>query len=119
MKRLGKPELAKADNWFDAFKNLNILIEKTEGIQKKIVFLDEIPWMATGRSKFLMGLDYYWNRWASSRKDVILIICGSAASWVTDKVINNRGGLHNRLTQHIYVKPFSLRECELYYNVFC
>jgi len=116
MKRIGEPELAKADDWFDAFKNLNILIEKTEGKQKKVVFLDEIPWMATGRSKFLMGLDYFWNRWASSRKDVILIICGSAASWVTDKVINNRGGLHNRLTQHIYVSPFSLRECELYYK---
>ena len=116
MKRIGEPELAKADNWFDAFKSLNMLIEKTEGTQKKVVFLDEIPWMATGRSKFLIGLDYFWNRWASSRTDVILIICGSAASWITDKVVNNRGGLHNRLTQQIYIKPFSLRECELYYK---
>jgi len=116
MKHVGEPELAKADNWFDAFRNLNILIEKIEGTRKKVVFLDEIPWMATGRSRFLLGLDYFWNKWASSRNDVILIICGSAASWVTDKVINNRGGLHNRLTQHIYVKPFSLHECELYYK---
>jgi len=116
MKRLGEPELANADNWFDAFSNINILIEKTVGMQKKVVFLDEIPWMATGRSKFLLGLDYFWNRWVSSRNDVILIICGSAASWVTDKVVNNKGGLHNRLTQQIYVKPFSLHECELYYK---
>jgi len=116
MKRVGEPELAKAGDWFDAFKNLNILIEKTEGTNKKVVFLDEMPWMATGRSKFLLGLDYFWNRWAFSRNDVILIICGSAASWITDKIINNKAGLHNRLTQHIYVKPFSLHECELYYK---
>ena len=109
-----------ADNWIDAFKNLNTVIEKlsqSNDKQKKVIFLDEVPWLAGNKkSGFLAGLDYFWNRWASGRNDVMLIICGSAATWITDNVINNKGGLHNRLTRQILLNPFSLKECELFYQ---
>ena len=115
IERFGGGDLPKASDWISAFENLNLLIERV-GAGRKVIFLDEIPWMATLHSDFLAGLDYFWNRWASSRKDILLIICGSAASWIVDNIINNKGGLHNRLTRTLFIEAFTLRECELYYE---
>ena len=118
--RFGGTDSPAAKNWIEAFGNLNTLIwlpsVKAKRPGKKVIFLDEIPWMATMHSDFLAGLDYFWNRWASSRNDVLLIICGSAASWITDSIINDKGGLHNRLTRKILVEPFCLRECEQFFE---
>ena len=116
--RSGCKNVSEADNWIKAFENLNSLLEhlRADGNRgKKVIFLDEVPWMATMHSDFLAGLDYFWNRWASSRKDVLLIICGSAASWIVDNIINNTGGLHNRLTRQILLEPFTLKECEQFF----
>ena len=112
--RFGGIEHPAVSNWMDAFENLNLIVERSD-LKRKVIFLDEIPWMATMNSDFLAGLDYFWNRWASSRKDILLIICGSAASWMTNKIINNKGGLHNRLTRQILIKPFTLNECEQFF----
>ena len=118
--RYGGAALPAAGNWIDAFENLNALIAEINADGKypgkKVVFLDEIPWMATMHSDFIAGLDYFWNRWASSRKDILLIICGSAASWITNNIINDKGGLHNRLTRQILIEPFTIKECEQYYE---
>jgi hypothetical protein len=89
------------------------MLEKAE-VGKKVVFLDEVPWLDTAKSGFLPALEHFWNGWASLRKDILLIICGSATSWVVNKILNNRGGLHNRVTKPIPVAPFTLRECEEY-----
>jgi len=110
----GGAHLPVARDWRSAFSNLNKLVEQSGNKGKKVIFLDEVPWMATMHSDFLPALDYFWNRWASSRKDVLLIICGSATSWVIDNIVNDRGGLHNRLTKQIPLPPFSLKECEEY-----
>lgn len=82
--------------------------------EKKIVFLDELPWMDTPRSNFISAFEHFWNGWASARKDIVLIICGSATSWIINKVINDHGGLHNRVTQRIALQPFTLKECEMF-----
>ena len=112
----GGGDLAPAKNWNDAFSNLYALIDKSAKKDKKVIFLDEMPWMNTPKSGFLPALDHFWNRYASMQKDVFLIICGSASSWIIDNVVNNKGGLHNRLTGEIYLQPFTLRECEAYYQ---
>ena len=118
--RFGGQGFLAAQSWMQAFENLNLLLEQLSAEsrtkEKMVVFLDEIPWMATMHADFLTGLDYFWNRWASSRQDVLLIICGSAASWITDKIINDHGGLHNRLTRQILLEPFTLKECEQFYK---
>jgi len=118
--RFGGANFTEAKNWIEAFSNLNLLIEKNllknERREKQVIFLDEVPWMSTMHSDFLAGLDYFWNRFASSRTDILLIVCGSAASWITDNIVNAKGGLHNRLTRHILVEPFSLKECEQYFE---
>ncbi len=98
-------------NWFSAFQQLITFLEKAkEG--KKVVFLDELPWLDTAKSDFMPSLEHFWNSWASARTDVILIVCGSAASWMLNKLIHNRGGLHNRVTTRIRLEPFTLREAE-------
>ena len=81
---------------------------------KKVIFIDELPWMDTHKSNFVRSLDHFWNGWATTRRDIVLIICGSATSWIIDNVIMNYGGLHNRLTNHIFLEPFCLRECKQY-----
>jgi hypothetical protein len=88
------------------------LIKNGKKKRKKVVFIDEMPWMDTHKSGFVSALEWFWNSFASAQKDIVLIICGSASSWIINKVINNHGGLHNRVTKQIYLKPFNLNECE-------
>jgi AAA+ ATPase superfamily predicted ATPase len=101
--------------WFEAFDNLVHLLKNSRVRGKKVVFMDEMPWMDTHKSGFISALERFWNSFASAQKDIILIVCGSASSWIMNKIINNHGGLHNRITNHIYLKPFNLMECELFF----
>ena len=74
--------------------------------------MDELPWLDTHGSGFLTALEHFWNSWASARDDILLIVCGSAASWMIKNLIRNKGGLHNRVTARIKVEPFTLAETE-------
>jgi hypothetical protein len=109
----GMGKVAIPSNWMDAFALLRQFIKKRPE-EKKVIFIDEIPWMDTPRSDFVSALEYFWNTFASARKDVLLIICGSATSWIINKVLKNHGGLHNRVTYRVALQPFTLHECEEY-----
>lgn len=97
-------------NWMDAFELLKKLLGQ-ESDTKKIVFIDELSWMDTPRCDLLMALEWFWNGWASARRDIVLVVCASATSWMLNKVIHNKGGLYNRLNRKIHLRPFSLGEC--------
>ncbi len=101
-------------SWLDAFEQLREGIESKRPTGKVVLFLDELPWLASRRSGFLPALEHFWNTWASRRRDVLLVVCGSAASWMLDKVVRARGGLHNRITARIRLLPFTLHEAEVY-----
>ncbi|MEZ4850530.1 MAG: ATP-binding protein [Bacteroidia bacterium] len=101
-----------ASDWFAAFRQLTDFLERHPKEGKKVVFLDELPWLDTHNSKFLSGLEHFWNSWASARDDIVLIVCGSAAAWMLNHLIKNRGGLHNRITDRIKLAPFNLKETE-------
>ena len=100
-------------NWLEAFGLLKEVVKKSKD-KRKVLFIDEMPWMDTPRSKFVMALEHFWNGWASARKDVLLIVCGSATSWIINNIFKNHGGLHNRVTCRIHLTPFTLHECEQY-----
>jgi len=102
--------------WMEAFDLLREGILKTGSNEKKVIFLDEMPWMDTPRSSFIKALEYFWNNFASARTDILLIVCGSSSTWITKKVLNNKGGLHNRITGKILLQPFTLSECEEYFR---
>jgi len=109
-------ELIVPANWFDAFNLLIRLLEQQKDDRKKIIFLDELPWLDTHKSNFIPALEHFWNSWASARKDIILIVCGSAASWMINNLLRNRGGLHNRVTERIKLEPFNLAETKLFFE---
>jgi uncharacterized protein len=106
-------KLAKGFTWFDAFEEI-IKFATASSKEKKVIFLDELPWLDTPNSGFMVALEHFWNSWASARKDIILIVCGSAASWMIKKLLNHKGGLHNRVTKRIKLEPFSLYETDLF-----
>ncbi len=103
----------QANNWLSAFQQLIGYLENVD-TPKKYIFIDELPWFDTQGSGFIQALEHFWNSWASARTDIILLVCGSAASWMLNKLINNKGGLHNRVTKRLKVVPFTLNECELF-----
>lgn len=113
MKEYGVEAPQFPKTWIEAFSILKDVVRKSKS-RKKVLFIDEMPWMDTQHSGFVSALEHFWNGWASARKDVLLIVCGSATSWMVNHVIKNHGGLHNRVTVRIHVKPFSLHECEEY-----
>ena len=94
--------------------SLNEAVEKVEQGKKIILFFDEVPWLATPRSNFLNALEHFWNRYMSRNKNVIMIVCGSSASWIIKNIINNKGGLHGRITRTIRLLPFTLGDTEKY-----
>ena len=100
-------------NWLETFEYLKDLIRKSSE-KKKIIFIDELSWMDTPKCDLMVALENFWNGFASARKDIVLIVCASATSWMLSKVVHNKGGLYNRLTEQIHLRIFCLGECEEY-----
>ena len=98
-------------NWLEAFDDLSQVIEKSDK-KRKVIFLDEIPCFDIPKTDFVKALGYFWNSFAAFRRDILLIVCGSATSWIVGNIIDNHGGLHNRTTGNIYLQQFSLAETE-------
>ena len=113
----GQKQKTYAD-WYDAFDALEYYLETLPVNRKKIIFIDEMPWIDTQRSTFVSALENFWNGWANRRYDIVLIASGSATSWMADKLIDNQGGLHNRITRRLYLEPFTLSETEEYFKSF-
>ena len=102
------------ESWIDAFHVLEHYLAEKNKRKKWVVFLDEFPWLDTRKSGFLAAFSHFWNTWASRQPNIIVVICGSAASWMIRNIVNNRGGLHHRITQKLQLEPFSLQETEAY-----
>lgn len=107
---------ATPDSWQEAFQQLESVLSSSFGKKRskshRVLFLDELPWLDTHRSGFMGALGHFWNTWASRHRDVILVVCGSAAAWMIKKLLHDRGGLHNRVTCRIRLEAFTLAECE-------
>lgn len=104
----------KYTNWDDAFDALEELMEGLPENKRKVIFIDEMPWIDTPQSEFVDALETFWNSWAARRRDILFVASGSSTSWMMDKLVENQGGLHGRITNNIYVRPFTLHEVELY-----
>ena len=104
-------KVRKAKTWLDAFMTLeNYLESLPEG--RKIVFIDEMPWMDTPKSGFITAFESFWNGWASAQPQILLVVCGSSSSWIMDNLINSPGGLYDRVDTEIQLQPFTLKETE-------
>jgi AAA+ ATPase superfamily predicted ATPase len=106
--------LAVPKGWAEAFSQLKEYLVPILKKRKAVVFFDEFPWLSSHKSGFLPAFEYFWNQWASQQPNLIVAICGSAATWMIKKVVNTKGGLHNRLTRKIRLLPFTLHETAHY-----
>ena len=107
--------IAVPDTWMDAFRLLEKWLQgKKKSKAKQVLFFDELPWICTPRSGFLDAFGHFWNQFVSKRDDIVVVICGSAASWIIKHVLRSKGSLHNRVTQEIRLIPFTLEETEAY-----
>jgi uncharacterized protein len=114
-KATGMPlPLVPPQSWVEAFSTLEQMLETLSKKKKWVVFFDEFPWLSTRKSGFLEAFDHFWNTWASRQSHLIVVICGSAASWMIDNIVNAKGGLHNRITRSIRLLPFCLSETKAY-----
>ena len=104
------------DNWLDAFYLLQQLLEMKDNGERQVVFIDELPWLDTARSGFVTAFEGFWNNWGAHRDNLLMIVCGSANSWMLNKLINGHGGLYDRVTYEIKLSPFTLAECEAFFN---
>ena len=100
-------------SWSEAFEGLKDLVRNSTE-KRKTIFIDELSWMDTPKSRLVPELEHFWNSWASARQDIVLIVCASATSWMLSEIVHNKGGLYNRLTDQIHLHPFTLSECEEY-----
>lgn len=103
-------------DWMEAFLMLELFLQNKDDGKRQLIFIDELPWFDTPKSGFIQAFESFWNNWACSRKNIMLIVCGSATSWINDNLISNHGGLYNRVTYEIKLEPFTLKECEEYFN---
>lgn len=110
----GIREYEKPSDWFEAFHSLQDLLTNADNQERQVVFIDELPWMDTPSSGFITALEHFWNDWAAHRSNLMFIVCGSATSYIIDNVINNTGGLYNRITHPMLISPFTLSETESY-----
>ncbi len=107
----------RPESWLEAFYMLeDYLAGRYEEKDRILVFFDEIQWLDTPRAQFMTGFEAFWNGWACHKKNVMVIVCGSSSSWILDNMINNHGGLYGRVTYEMKLHPFSLRECELFFE---
>ena len=114
----GKISKPIPQNWFDAFDNLKEYLLSLKK-DKVTVFIDELPWMDTNKSNFRTALSSFWNGWENGKTIIKLYVCGSATTWMVDKLIGDRGGLYGRIGRSIYLAPFSLKETKEYLNYVC
>lgn len=114
--RYGMEDEKQPETWLDAFFLLEKLLEDKDDGNRQVIFIDELPWMDTPRSGFLSAFEHFWNGWGSGRNNLMLIVCGSAASWIENNLINNHGGLYDRITYEIKISPFNLGECEEFFK---
>ncbi|MBS1546530.1 MAG: ATP-binding protein [Bacteroidetes bacterium] len=107
-----RKNLPEPTDWLEAFQQLGDYISSLRTTRKKVIFIDEFPWLDGRRSRFLPAFSNFWNAYASKRNDLLVVICGSAASYMVRKIIRDKGGLHNRITMQVRLEPFNLAETE-------
>ena len=112
--KYSKKKISDFSDWYEAFDALEEYLESLPTDRKKVIFIDEMPWMDSKRSNFVSALENFWNGWANGQYNIVLIATGSATSWMVDKLLKNKGGLHNRVTKRLYLSPFTLKETEEY-----
>lgn len=112
LQQFSNTKVKRPDDWMSAFFLLQSFLESKLLQERILIFIDELPWLDTHKSRFLKAFELFWNEWASKHDNIKMVVCGSATTWMTNKLLGDKGGLHNRVTQSIYLRPFNIAETE-------
>lgn len=116
----GDPNPNPPADWREAFNRLYKVITAPDAPRsphgKAVVFIDEFPWFAKQRSDFLSAFSTFWNRRSTTGQKLLVVICGSATSWVIEHVLESAGDMAARVTESIFLKPFALAETKEYFD---
>lgn len=103
--------LAVARDWREAFGVLTFHLAR----KKRLVVFDEFPWMASGRTRLVSLLKYFWdNRWKDN-PGLTLVACGSVASFMLEHLVHSEA-LHNRRTLEIRLPPLPAVEAKQFFG---
>ena len=111
-------QLPEFQNWYEALHTLGQCIDSLPKKKNKIIFFDEMPWADSPKSGFLTAFENFWNVRCAFRNDIKVVVCGSATSWILNKIIHNIGGLYGRLTHVFKIEPFNLWETQQYFKAY-
>lgn len=99
----------KCASWLDFVKILNRAISESGAKYKRAVFLDEFPYMCSGRTDFVSAIKWAWDNLWNDKPGFSLVLCGSVASFMVKKVVKS-SALYGRVNLEICLKPFFLPE---------
>lgn len=114
LREFGDPKQPLPSNWTEAFEALKLMLKPKLCGKRLLLFIDELPCLDTPKSNFLQAFEHFWNSWAVNQNEIMLVVCGSATSWMISNLVDSHGGLHNRITHEMYLAPFNLGETEEY-----
>ncbi len=77
------------------------------------LYLEELQWLASYDSKLIAELKYVWDNHFRNNPKLILILCGSAPSFMINQVLHSQA-LYNRSQHELRLRPFSLNETKAY-----
>lgn len=108
------------EKWHEVFIFLKRTIEaeiKEKNHQGKvIVFIDEVAWIDKhNKAGFLSAFGHFYNTYIEKNNNLIVILCGSNASWIKNKILKDTSGpLYHRVDVEIPLYPFDLQETKEY-----
>jgi uncharacterized protein len=94
--------------WGDIFEILADQVSK--GVWT--LYFEEVQWLASYETQFFAELKVAWDNFFSKNPKLIVIICGSAPSFIHDQLVSNKA-LYNRAQMEIHLHEFSLREARM------
>ncbi len=114
LSRMDKKSHNAFEDWPSAFSALEDYLDTLDENEKQVVFFDEMPWLDTKKGGFLPAFEFFWNNYGNAKNNLLFIVAGSASSWITNKLVCNKGGFFNRHSARIYLEPFTLKETKEY-----
>ncbi len=93
-------------NWDQLLRYFTSHLKKQD--QKLVLFLDEFQWLSAGQSKLVSLIKHFWDtEW--KHLEVQMILCGSIASFMVDKVIKSKA-LYGRIDIELLVKELAPKD---------
>lgn len=92
-------------SWIEIFK---LIYDKVpDGLWT--IYFEEVQWLASYSEGFISELKFSWDNYFRHRKGWVIILCGSAPSFIINHIIFSQS-LYNRSQHELHLREFRLSE---------